>query len=187
MSYQKSAIRTSLGVGLALFVVASAAYAGQGIYDVRGTCRGNNCQSILLNGSYDVDDRSDADCFSVQLYTAGSECVRLQVSHAWDTDPDPNNTTDPAMTFSCPDGSIWRDDDSGAGVKPLIKAETSGAGWCTVQVCDYRGAGYDADFRLRYGRYVSGNPNCNNPTPALGQPFNFSRVAGEQKRAEDPD
>jgi len=50
------------------------------------------------------------------------------------------------MALTCPDGGMWRDDDSGGGMKPLIKAETSTAGWCTLQVCGWAAAALFTDL-----------------------------------------
>lgn len=143
---------------IALLASASVAGAGQGILDPRNTCTANNCGSVILRGAYDVSANGDADCFQTQIYTSGDECVRLHVVAQDD---------DLALVLACPGGSVWRDDDSGGGVKPLIKAETFTPGWCTVQVCHFDGAGQHADFRLRYGRYDLGNRNCEEPTPSL--------------------
>lgn len=193
-------IRTIVGAGLLLFVSASTSHAGQGIYDPFNTCTGLNCHSTTIYGVYDVDDRGAADCFTVQLYTAGAECVRLHLTQAWNTDPSEDSTLDPAMTFVCPDGTVWKDDDSGSGSKPLIKAKTSTAGYCTLQVCDYRGGsgywlgnlwvitgGSDAEFQLRYGRYDVDNRNCEDPTPESSGSFVSSPLAAEEKETQDLD
>lgn len=159
---------------LAMLTLAGAATAGQGIFDVKDACTGASCRSLMLNGIYDVSEDGHADCFQAQLWTAGNECVRLFVNR---------QSIDLEMVFTCPDGSVWRDDDSGGRQRPLIKADTLTAGWCTVQVCHWVGAGQEADFTLKYGRYPSGNRNCSNPTPPLGD-FSVNGVekeVGEQR------
>lgn len=147
---------------LALVVLASAAGAGQGITEPQSSCTSSNCQSLSLWGTYEVDSSGVSDCFQVQLYSMGDECVRVHVLRQLGTD------TDATMVLACPGGRVWQDDDSGGGFKPLIKAETERAGWCTLQVCGWVATPDTfSDFLLRYGRYQLGNPNCANPTVPL--------------------
>lgn len=166
--------------GLAILALASSAGAGQGIFEPQSTCTGNNCSSLTLYGTYEANDGDDADCFLAQLWTSGDECVRIHMQQQWGQSPDA------AMVLTCPGGGVWRDDDSGGGTKPLIKAETFGPGWCTLQVCDYGGAfGNGSDFRVRYGRYNLGNRNCSNPTRPTALPFMVDGTAAVKTKLSE--
>ena len=64
-----------------------------------------------------------------------------------------------------PNGSVYRDDDGGGSLRPLVKiASTPNSGWYTVQVAHYLGAPTNANFTLKYGRYNAGNINCSGGT-----------------------
>lgn len=174
--------RIRIAVTLAALVLAPmAAWAGQGIMDPSAsTCSATNCQGITLIGVYDVSlDQGDtvADCFRTQVYTAGDECVRLDVDQ---------EQQDLELVLVCPDGTVWRndDDDDRNDLRPLIKAETRTKGWCAVQVCHYAGQGEGmSQFRLRYGRYRLGNRNCAGRTQPLkdedGVTSDFSSSEGK--------
>lgn len=162
--------RTWLACGL-LSLVASLAFAAStswafaNLTDQRSTCTSPNCQSITTSGTY-VHFREEgvgatkAIPAVYQLYTHGGECVRVEVTFQ-------ASPLDLQAVLSCPDGTTWRDDDSGGDLRPLIQALTpSVAGWCTLQLADWRGHGTAGarDFKFRYGRYRSDNSNCANPT-----------------------
>ena len=75
------------------------------------------------------------------------------------------------------------DDDSGGNLRPLIKIDpTPVTGYYVVALSHFAGFPEDITFTLRYGRYASGNPNCNNPTPA-----SLNSVTGEAKGEFVPD
>ena len=138
----------------ALLAMASVAMAGQGLHV-------NKNQRVMLRGTYSYSPEGYADCFQAQVLTESNhECVRLQVLQRPDTDLE--------MVLTCPGGETWRDDDSGGAARPLIKAQTSTKGWCTVQVCHWAGTGPSkADFVMAYGRYDLDHPACANLTPTL--------------------
>ena len=71
-----------------------------------------------------------------------------------------------------PNGSFWRNDDGlgTCGTCPLVKAITPQSGWYTLQISHFNAGGVLSNFTAKYGRYPSGNPNCNNPTTPILAP-----------------
>ena len=81
-----------------------------------------------------------------------------------------------------PDG----DDDSGAENNPLIKIDpVPRTGYYTVVVSRYNASAGNVNFILRYGRYNTGNPNCQPPTPAGTKPLGASSVQGDVKESKN--
>jgi hypothetical protein len=131
-----------------------------------GSCTTNNCSSIEATGQVfrsTLNSAQRAKPFVVQLFAGPNECFRVEtVFQAQDLE----------LTVVTPSGTVFRDDDSSplCSVCSLVKFVTPSnqRGWYTVHVSHFGGAPVDAEFRLLYGRYTSGNPNCANPTqPAL--------------------
>lgn len=169
-------LRTRIAVvvaGLVLFPMA--AWAGQGLLTLPN-------QNLILRGTYAVTESPDgniADCFQTQVYTAGGECVRIQVLQ---------QDTDLEMVLVGPDGTVWRNDDGGGNLRPLIKARTpqGRGGWATVQLCHFAGGGAFglANFRLKYGRFSLNSNQCANATAPLESP-SANRTSEEGKEGED--
>ena len=92
----------------------------------------------------------------MQLYAGVGECLRLFVS---------STAFDSELTVISPNGSVYRDDDSGGSLRPLVQiANAPSQGWYTVQVAHFNGQPINANFTLLYGRYTAGNANCAIPT-----------------------
>ena len=117
--------------------------------------------TVLDGGSVDLygslaDVGSNARPWTAELYAGAGECVRFFVT---------TTTFDSELTVIAPNGSVYRDDDGGGSLRPLVKiASTPNSGWYTVQVAHYLGAPTNANFTLKYGRYNAGNINCSGGT-----------------------
>jgi hypothetical protein len=143
---------------LGLFASPSRVLAGSQIFDDRDTCTGINCNSDSINGTYLLAS-TNSQPFILQVYSSGNECVRLDVT---------SQGTDLEMVLVSPNGTVWRNDDRAGSLLPLIKANTFGQGWYTLQVAHFNAfGGPSSNFNLRYGRYNSGNPNCSGATVPL--------------------
>ena len=114
---------------------------------------------IVLNGTLH-DTNGLTMPWTTSVYAQPGECMRLFVDSV---------NFDPKLTVIAPNGEVFRDDDSGGSLRPLVKiASTPVQGWYTVQVAQFAGAPQaDTDFVLKYGRFTAGNPNCANPTVPL--------------------
>jgi hypothetical protein len=99
--------------------------------------------------------------FVMEAWGGAGDCLRFEITG---TVP----TFDPAMMIIGPSfagGAVWADDDSGAGLYPLVKIVAPVSGVYTVVVTEYLRQSSAKDFTLKYGRYNGTNPNCSNPTP----------------------
>lgn len=146
---------------LGLFIgVPSPAWAGFQLFDGRDTCSGDSCSSQSYMGIYERNsNNSQAIPFTIQVYSAGNECVRLDVF---------SQPSDLEIVFVAPDGTVWRDNDGGPDTRPLVKARTPDVnGWYTVHISRDTGGGGAGIFGLRYGRYDINNANCFSPTQPL--------------------
>jgi len=114
--------------------------------------------SIELDGTLN-DTFGQSQPWSAALYAGAGECVRFFIT---------TTAFDSELTVISPNGTIFRNDDGGGLLRPLVAI--SGApvsGWYTVQVAAFNGAAINANFALKYGRYNFGNPNCATPTVPL--------------------
>ena len=143
-----------------LLVGPKSVWAGSKIFDPSSTCTSLNCQSQTFMGSYETNENSNADPFLIQVFSTGSECLRIAVT---------SQGTDLEATLVSPSGKIWQNDDSsGSNPRPLIKAITDVRGWYPLILSHFAGAFDNADFTVKIGRYPSNNVNCDNPTsPSL--------------------
>jgi hypothetical protein len=160
--FEMSSQRVLSGLALLMaliFPAASPHQAAAQLVDFENSCTGLNCDSIFYIGQYRFDTAGRPIPFEAEIFSTGQECVRLEVV-AQDTDLE-------AVLVS-PDGFVWRDDDGGAGLFPLVQARTTVQGWYTLQLHHFGGTGVASNFFLLYGRYTpSTNPNCSNPTTPL--------------------
>jgi len=139
-------------------VSLNPAWAGPAVFDSSNTCTTLNCSASIINGTYVTSSNNNVDPFILQVFSTGSECVRLAVT---------SQGTDLEAVLVSPSGAVWKDDDGGGSLRPLIKANTDVRGWYTLQIARYNGTAANADFTLNYGRYPSGNVNCSAPTTPL--------------------
>ncbi|NTU41986.1 MAG: hypothetical protein HGA78_02830 [Nitrospirales bacterium] len=136
-----------------LFAVSSA-FAGSNIWTPQATCTTNNCQSLKLGGTIMSFGSEDAASWTANLFAAQGECLRLDVTTADD---------DLEIVVVAPNGYVYRNDDrSSSNNLPLVRISSAPiSGYYTVHVSTWDGYPVDVDFILKYGRYNSGNPNCN--------------------------
>jgi hypothetical protein len=142
-------IVAALMVGLTV----EPAFAGSKALDGSNNCPSLNCSSHHIQGFVDTNEP-----FVSQVFARAGECLSVDVVRS-STDtvlavlsPDLANTTEPA---------VWLDP---FGDDPRIEIDpTPATGWYVVVVGASRAA--RARFSLAYGRYTSGNPNCEFPTP----------------------
>lgn len=142
----------------AILGVSGVASAG-GLMDTSvSTATGIGNSQVSLDGVlHDIDG---TEPWVGQVYAGATECLRLYVS---------TTEFDSKLTVIAPNGLVYRDDDSGDSLRPLVRiASAPVTGWYTVQVAHWTGAPVDASFSLKYARYNNGNPNCATPTSPLG-------------------
>ena len=117
--------------------------------------------SIELDGTLH-DTNGNPAPWVVEVYAGVGECVRLFVT---------TTAFDAKLTVVAPNGAVYRDDDSGGSLRPLVRiANAPSTGWYTVQVAQFSGAPTNANFTLKYARYNGGNPNCAVATTPLVLP-----------------
>jgi len=114
--------------------------------------------SVRLDGTLN-DTNGNSQPWTAELYAAPGECVRFFVT---------STAFDSELTVIAPNGTVYRNDDGGGSLRPLVKIPSAPSqGWYTVQVAHFAGAAINSNFTLLYGRYSAGNVNCANGTPPL--------------------
>ncbi len=160
-NFSITALAAAMALSSSLTVQAASLFA-----DInRSTCTTPNCQAATIDKAVILSEQPQSGVAATtpwtgQFFSTGSECVRIEVL---DTDP-PGR--DLIMHFVGPDLTAWKDDDSGADLLPRIEAETTAPGRYTVVVGLFAPTltNTNTRFKLSYGRYPLGNPNCNTPT-----------------------
>src|SRR6476620_11738929 len=95
-------------------LLASPALAGDEIFDPTiTTCTSLNCQSKDINGTI-LSSATNAAQWTASVYAGAGECLRIAVTVQY---------TDLIATLSAPGGTLFRDDDSGGSLRPLIKVD----------------------------------------------------------------
>jgi len=132
--------------------LASSQAAATDLYDPSvSTTTTLNGSAVTLSGTLN-DTNGNPDPWTAELFADANECVRLLVT---------STDFDAKITVLAPDGSAYRDDNSGGQHRPLVRiASTPVRGWYTVHVAHFSGLPTIANFTLKYGRYNAGNPNC---------------------------
>jgi hypothetical protein len=131
--------------------------------------------SIELDGTLN-DTSVNAQPWVAELFAGIGECVRFFIT---------TTAFDAKVTVITPNGTIFRDDDSGGLLRPLVEIPSAPvSGWYTVQVAQFSGVSQNANFALKYGRYNFGNPNCALPTTPLGSDDGADRAAKQGQAAE---
>jgi hypothetical protein len=158
---------TPLATALALAaLVASHAAAATLLYDrtvaAADTIGGS---SVELDGTLD-DTNGISMPWTAELFAQAGDCMRLAVTTSFDS----------KLTVTAPNGSVYRDDDSGGQERPLVKiAGAPISGWYTVQVAHFGGLPQVSHFTLKYGRHAGGSANCAGATLPL--PAGMSEAA----------
>jgi hypothetical protein len=124
------------------------------------SCTGINCSSEEISGTVGglagASATDNALPWTVMIFSPAGTCLRAEVT---------SQTRDLEIVLVQPDGTVFRDDDGGVGLQPLVKVDgTSDRGWNTLQVSRFNGDALGANFTMLYGVYPRGNPNCAAPT-----------------------
>lgn len=139
-------------------IAVNHAAASTNVFDPSfSSCTSNNCSSEEISGTVgNFAGTNNTLAWTVNIFTPGNSCLRAEVI---------SQTRDLEIVLVQPDGTVFRDDDGGVGLQPLVKIDgTSDRGWNTLQVSRFNGDALGADFTMLYGVYPRGNPNCATPT-----------------------
>ena len=83
--------------------------------------------------------------WTLRIFSPVDTCLRAEVI---------SQTRDLEIVLVQPDGTVFRDDDGGLGLQPLVKVDgTSDRGWNTLQVSRFNGDALGANFTMLYGVY----------------------------------
>ncbi len=138
---------------LVLAFATSSAFAGAKIFHSVVRQAGG---FTLFSGTYESNENGNTDPFVVQIFSSGTECVRLEVVF---------QSADMEMTLISPTGTIWQNDDGDASGQPLLKVITDVRGWYPLVVSHFNGTSLISDFDIQYGRFPSTSEQCVSPTP----------------------
>ena len=154
---KSSLFATSVIAVLGVFAAGQAAATNM-FSDITSTSTIIDGDSVEIHGNVN-DSNVNSQPWVAEVYAGNFECLRLSVV---------SQTFDAKLTVISPNGEVFRDDDSGGSLRPLVQingAPTSG--WYTVQVAGFSGLPQNGVFTLHYGRYFMNNPNCATPTLPL--------------------
>jgi hypothetical protein len=132
-----------------LAVASGAAWAGSQIESRISSCTTINCAGETIRGTHQA-----AEPFVSQIFARAGECLRLDVTQ--ETADTALRVVGPTVNFTAGNNNREAGD-----TRPLLRLDDlPSTGWYTVLV-SLQGAGNTvARFRLDYGRYPGGNPNC---------------------------
>ncbi|WP_036257469.1 hypothetical protein [Methylocapsa aurea] len=139
-------------------VAPSYSWAGEHIF-------ANFGQTITLNGTIENDNTNNADPFTLQVFSAGNECLRIAVLN--------QGANDLEATLVGPSGVVFQDDDGNGSLRPLIKAITqpanaqgfnNGRGWYALSISTFDGRPVHGDFSFQIARLASTDAQCAAPT-----------------------
>ena len=145
-SYASALALAVFGLGLA----SAPAVAGPKIFSFFGS-------TMTINGTTETTANGNVDPFMVEVFAGANECLRIAVTF---------QGADLEATLVSPDGRTWRDDDSGGGNRPLVKAITVSRGWHVLRISHFAGSAVNSDFTAQIFRGASNNALCSPPTPA---------------------
>ncbi len=163
----------------AAVLAAGPAHAGGEIFDTTSSsCTTTNCSSVIVGATIKSFPPS-AGKWIAEVFASAGQCLRIDVISEF---------ADLETVVVAPNGAVFRDDDGGVGVQPLVKiASTPNNGWYTVSIGRFAGQAETGNFTLAYGRYSAGNPNCAGPTPALGPSIAAPSKPSGEAAAPAPD
>jgi hypothetical protein len=138
----------AIASGILATAVAMPAWAGEHVFAAFGS-------TITLNGTVESDNASNADPFTLQVFSTGSECLVIAVT---------SQQADLEATLVGPSGRVWQDDDGNGSLRPLIKALTVTRGWHSLTVSHFAGTAVHADFTFQITRAASNSTLCSPPT-----------------------
>jgi hypothetical protein len=150
-------VRSALAIA-GLIALASAAHASRVFDPSLDPCTTVNCSSETISGTVGSLGAQPLS-WTLQIFAQAQQCMRLEVTA---------ESVDLLTVAVAPNGTIFRNDDSGLATCPncpLVQiGNTPNVGWYTVQVMQFAGGGAFSNFTLRYGVYPLNNPNCAAPT-----------------------
>ena len=129
--------------------------------------------AVRLDGT--LHDTTNSRPWTAKVYAGTGECLRLFVI---------STLFDAKISVISPSGTVYRDDDSGGSLRPLVRVNNTRAGWYVVQVAHYRGLPQNANFTLLYGRYPAFNTNCEVPTSPARASAGFRVAVTDTSPAE---
>ena len=174
-------------IALAAVFMTSIASAGALYETPVSSCGTLNCSGMTIRGIH-----QSREPFVIQVYAREGECLRLDVS---------TQTEDMVLLWTTPfvyESEIWDDRDfDGGDFRPLFTYDPLPyTGWHTIVISYFDYDDRVGRFTLEYGRYPSGNVNCQEAPAAtssqkraghsaarvkFGPSAEASRVAGPQE------
>lgn len=144
-------------IAFAAAIVTSGAWAGALYEAPLSSCGTTNCSGMTIRGIHQSNEP-----FVIQVYAQEGECLRLDVN---------TQTEDMVLAWITTyiwDSEIWDDRDfNGGDFRPLfVRDPVPRTGWYTVLVSYFDPDDRVGRFTLEYGRYPSGNANCQVPVTA---------------------
>ncbi|MFO1036430.1 MAG: hypothetical protein U1E45_06270 [Geminicoccaceae bacterium] len=95
--------------------------------------------------------------WTAEVYSGAGGCLRIAVT---------SQATDLKATVVAPNGTVYRDDDSGGSLRPLVKINnTPNNGWYTLSINNFSGAAVSANFTVTLQRLAANSASC---LPATG-------------------
>jgi hypothetical protein len=136
-------------VAAVLLLGPAGASAYSQLIDVRDSCTDINCGAMKIRGMSQTDEP-----FVIQVYADFGECLRIDVT---------KQGKDAELLVINPNinVSMYNDDRDAADDRPLVVIDpVEYTGWHSILVGYWEASRKPTKFFLKYGRYDSGNPNC---------------------------
>jgi hypothetical protein len=152
--------KASLLAAVLSIAVTPASFATQVMDPSASDCTTPNCSSVRLGGVANGFNVHKA-AWTIEIFAAPGQCLRMVVI---DQPPDAIMQ----IVAVRPDGTVYRDDGGGDGIRPIVKINDTQSGWYAVSVTP--GQPVENAFTFAFGRYNLNNPNCDSPTPPLTGP-----------------
>ena len=90
--------------------------------------------------------------WTAEVYAPANGCLRIAVT---------GQATDLEAVVIAPNGTVYRDDDGGPGLFPLVKVNpTPNNGWYTVQLHNFAGTAVSANFQATLQRLAVNSASC---------------------------
>jgi len=144
----KTGLLTMLTLAIAL-AMALPGWAGPQVFN-----------TSPISGTYLQAGIRGPQPFVIQIFSPADRCLRIENT---------SQGADMEAVLIAPDGTVWRDDDSGGCFRcPLIKANpTPVSGWYLLQISHFDAAAIFANFTLTSQVLTTGDASCAGPTPTL--------------------
>ncbi len=90
--------------------------------------------------------------WTAEVYSGPNACLRIAVL---------SQATDLEAVVVAPNGTVYRDDDGGGSLRPLVKINgTPNNGWYTVSINHFAGSAVSANFTLSLQRLALNSASC---------------------------